>query len=326
MKIKLTKEARVGLVMVAAILFFYFGFNYLKGKNVFSPSRTFYAVFDDVDQLMPSARVQLNGMQVGIIDNIYFESDHSFRMIVKILVTNSNVSIPKDTEAHIVSDLLGTRTLDLTLGKSKTFAVKGDTLISVRDTGITDEIKNAILPLKKQIEKLANSVDTVLVGLNAVFNTKTQNGLVNSFESINTSLLTFEHTVKEFDLLVTNERKKMGDIFTNVHSITENLKNNNDKISGVFNNLERITDDVAKSNVKQTMSDLSSAVNSFNSILNKIEKGEGSIGQLTTNDSLYKNLDASSRNLSLLLEDMKANPKRYVHFSLFGKKEKTNKQ
>jgi phospholipid/cholesterol/gamma-HCH transport system substrate-binding protein len=112
----------------------------------------------------------------------------------------------------------------------------------------------------------------------------------------------------------------MGDIFSNVRSITENLKNNNDKISNVFNNMEKISDDVAKSNVKQTMNDLSKAVSSFNNILNKIEKGEGSIGQLTANDSLYKNLDASSRNLSLLLEDMKANPKRYVHFSVFGKK------
>jgi len=326
MKIKISKEARVGLVMVAAILSFYFGFNYLKGKNIFSPSRTFYAVFDNVDQLMPSARVQLNGMQVGIVDKVFFESDQSFKLIVKILVTNRDVSIPEDTEAHIVSDLLGTRTLELVLGKSKTMAVKGDTLISVRDTGIADEIKNAIFPLKKQIEKLANSVDTVLVGLNAVFNTKTQNGLVNSFESINNSLLKFEHTVNEFDLLVTNERKKMGDIFTNVRSITENLKNNNEKISGVFNNLEKITDDVAKSNVKQTMTDLSTAVSSFNTILTKIEKGEGSIGQLTANDSLYRNLDSSSRNLSLLLEDMKANPKRYVHFSVFGKKEKSNKQ
>ena len=326
MKIKLSKEARVGLVMVAAILSFYFGFNYLKGKNIFSPSRTFYAVFDDVDQLMPSARVQLNGMQVGIVDKVFFESDQSFRLIVKILVTNRDVSIPEDTEAPIVSDLLGTRTLELVLGKSKTLALKGDTLTSFRETGITDEIKNAILPLKKQIEKLANSVDTVLVGLNAVFNSKTQNGLVNSFESINNSLSKFEHTVNEFDLLVTNERKKMGDIFTNVRSITENLKNNNEKISGVFNNLEKITDDVAKSNVKQTMTDLSTAVSSFNTILTKIEKGEGSIGQLTTNDSLYRNLDSSSRNLSLLLEDMKANPKRYVHFSVFGKKEKSNKQ
>jgi phospholipid/cholesterol/gamma-HCH transport system substrate-binding protein len=325
MKIKLTKEARVGLVMVAAILFFYFGFNYLKGKNIFSPSSTYYAVFDDVDQLLPSARVQLNGMQVGIVDNIFFESETSFKLIVKILVTNRNVAIPKDSEAHIVSDLLGTRTLELSLGKSKVMAEKGDTLISVRDTGIADEIKNAILPLRKQIEKLASSVDTVLVGLNTVFNTKTQNGLVNSFESINSSLVTFEHTVKEFDLLVSNERKKLSDIFTNVRAITENLKNNNEKISNVFNNFDKISDDVAKSNIKQTMTDLSSAVNSFNGILNKIEKGEGSIGQLTTNDSLYKNLDASSRNLSLLLEDMKANPKRYVHFSIFGKKEKTNK-
>ncbi len=318
----ISREIRVGILVTAGIAMLYIGLNFLKGKNIFSRSRTYYAVFEDVDQLMVSATVQVNGFKVGIVDEVRFSSKNSNKVLVKFLITEDNLVIPDDTEAHIVSDLLGSRTLDLQLGASNLPANSGDTLTSVIDRGITDEIKSALLPLKVKIENLASSVDTVLSGLNNVFNKKTQDGLVNSFESVNSSILRFEHTVTEFDLLVTNERGKLSRIFSNVESITENLKNNNEKLSSVFANIDRITDDVAKSNVKQTMDDLQKSMKSLKAIVEKTERGEGSLGKLIVDDSLYTNLNQSSLNLSLLLEDMKANPKRYVHFSVFGKGEK----
>ncbi len=145
---------------------------------------------------------------------------------------------------------------------------------------------------------------------------------MSSFESVNNSIRRFEHTVVEFDLLVTNERTKMSRIFTNVESITDNLKKNNEKLTNVFTNLDKIADDVAKSNVKKTMEDLQSSMASFRELMSKVERGEGSLGKLMNDDSLYLHLDSSSKNLSLLLEDMKAHPKRYVSFSVFGKKDK----
>lgn len=318
----ISREIRVGILVTAGIILLYFGLNFLKGKNIFSSSNSFYAVFENVDMLMPSARVLINGFQVGIVDEVKFESSTSKKVLVKFLITESNVNLPKDSEAHIVSDLLGTRTLDIKVGTSSQLAEHGDTLISFMDRGITDEIKSALMPLKVQIESLAGSVDTVLTGLNRVFNKKTQDGLVSSFESVNNSIRRFEHTVVEFDLLVTNERTKMARIFSNVESITENLKNNNEKLSNVFANLDKISDDVAKSNVKKTMEDLQSSMASFRELMAKAERGEGSLGKLMHDDSLYLHLDSSSKNLSLLLEDMKAHPKRYVSFSVFGKKNK----
>ncbi|MEX1190227.1 MAG: MlaD family protein [Bacteroidia bacterium] len=318
----ISREIRVGILVTAGIALLYVGLNFLKGKNIFSRSKTYYAVFDDVDQLMVSATVQVNGFKVGIVDEVRFSAKNSSKVLVKFLITEDNLIIPDDTEAHIVSDLLGSRTLDLQLGVSKLPATSGDTLISVIDKGITDEIKSALMPLKVKIESLAGSVDTVLAGLNNVFNRKTQDGLVNSFESVNSSILRFEHTVTEFDLLVTNERSKLSRIFSNVESITQNLKENNEKLSNTFANIDKITDDVAKSNVKQTMEDLQKSMKGLNEIVEKTQRGEGSLGKLLMDDSLYVNLNQSSVNLSLLLEDMKANPKRYVHFSVFGKGEK----
>ncbi len=318
----ISREIRIGILVTAGIILLYFGLNFLKGKNIFSSSNSYYAVFENVDLLMPSARVLINGFQVGIVDEVKFESATSRKVLVKFLITEDHVNLPKDSEAHIVSDLLGSRTLDIQVGTSTQFAEHGDTLISVMDRGITDEIKSALMPLKAQIESLAGSVDTVLTGLNKVFNKKTQDGLVSSFESVNNSIRRFEHTVVEFDLLVTNERTKMSRIFTNVESITDNLKKNNEKLTNVFTNLDKIADDVAKSNVKKTMEDLQSSMASFRELMSKVERGEGSLGKLMNDDSLYLHLDSSSKNLSLLLEDMKAHPKRYVSFSVFGKKDK----
>jgi phospholipid/cholesterol/gamma-HCH transport system substrate-binding protein len=267
----------------------------------------------------------LNGFQIGIVDQIYF-APNSYKVIVKILVNDRHVQIPKNSEAHIISDLLGTRTLNLTLGNARNLAESGDTLIAVRDLGISDEIKNAIMPIKKQVESLAGSIDTVIRGFNNVFNRNTQTGLVSTFESMNGSMRRLEHAVTEADLLISSERIKLGNILSNVKSISDNLNSNNQKLSNIFSNLDRITDDVAKSNVKETMTTLQQSIGQLNKVLGGIERGEGSVGQLVKNDSLYNNLESSTRNLNLLLEDLRLNPKRYVQVSVFGKKDKSEKK
>lgn len=324
-KPKISYEIKVGFVVTIGLLAFYLGFNFLKGKNVFSHARIFYAEFENVDQLLPSASVQLNGFQIGIVDQIYF-APNSYRVIVKIRVQDKNVLIPKNSEAHIVSDLLGLRTLKITLGNARNMAETGDTLIAVRELGISDELKNAIMPIKKQVESLAGSIDTVIHGFNTVFNRTTQTGLVSTFESMNGSMRRLEHAIGEADLLISSERVKLGTILSNVKSISENLNNNNQKLSNIFTNLDRITDDVAKSNVKETMAKLQQSISQLNNVLGGIERGEGSVGQLVKNDSLYSNLESSTRNLSLLLEDLRLNPKRYVQVSVFGKKDKAEKK
>lgn len=319
---KLSHEARVGIVVLAAIAMFYFGINYLKGRNLFSPARSFYALFDDADGLLTSAPVMVNGLQVGVVDDVDFSDGNSNRVVVKFLVSKRSLRIPSDSRAHIKSDLLGTRLLYLEIGQSTDQASRGDTLAGILDQAFTDKITQTIDPLKTKVESLVASIDSVLVIFRGVFNKKTQDGLITSFESINRSIQRFEHTVNEFALLVTNERSKLGTIFSNIRSITENLKNNNEKLNHIFSNFDRISDDIARSNVQQTMTDLQKSMASLQQVASKMERGEGSIGKLLTDDSLYTNLNNSSRNLDLLLEDLRLHPKRYVHFSVFGKKEK----
>jgi len=320
--LKISKEARIGMTVIAAIVLFIIGFNYLKGKNLFTKSRTFYAVYTRVDGLLPSAPVHVNGLKVGLVDDVFFNPAKENSIIVRFLVTDKSLFVPNNSEVKIISDIFGVRTINLVLGSSIKNASSGDTLIAGMETTFTEAIGNTIKPLQARTESLVASIDSVLEVITNVFNKKTQDGLVSSFESVNSSILKLEHTVNELDLLVTNERSKLGEIFTHLRSITQNLSSNNQKISNLFSNLETISDDVAKSNVKETMEKLQLAIGHFEEVLGKIKDGEGSLGQMATNDSLYKNLESSAKNLDLLLEDMRRNPKRYVHFSVFGKKDK----
>jgi phospholipid/cholesterol/gamma-HCH transport system substrate-binding protein len=319
---KLTREARVGIVVIAAIAMFYFGINYLKGINIFSPARNFYAVFENADFLLPSAPVTINGLQIGVVEDVFFTDGQPDKVVVSLRISNRDVKIPAGTKAHIKSDLLGTRTMYLEVSSSDKLLSRGDTLQGILDSAFTDRLTTTILPLKGRVESLVASIDSVLTIFRGVFNRKTQDGLVMSFESINRSILKLEHTVGEVDQLVGSERTKLSDIFGNIRSITENIRKNNDKLSNVFSNMDKITDELARSNVGKTMTDLQQSVSSLQQVLHKIEKGEGSVGQLMTNDSLYHNLEGSAKNLEKLLEDMRLHPNRYVHFSVFGRKDK----
>jgi phospholipid/cholesterol/gamma-HCH transport system substrate-binding protein len=318
----ISKEARIGITVSAAILLFIIGFNYLKGKNLFTKARTFYAEYERVDGLLPSAPVQVNGLKVGLVDDVYFNPKRGNSIVVRFLVTDKSLIIPENSEVKIISDLFGVRTINLVLGASQEYAKSGDTLVAGREITFTEAIGNTIKPLQARTESLVASIDSVLEVITNVFNKKTQDGLVSSFESVNSSILKLEHTVTEVDLLVTNERGKLGDIFTHLRSITQNLASNNQKITNLFTNIETISDDVARSNVKETMEKLQLAITHFEHVIGNIKNGEGSLGQMAVNDSLYKNLESGAKNLDLLLEDMRLNPKRYVHFSVFGKKEK----
>jgi len=316
------KELKIGILVSAGLLILIFGINYLKGKNLFSTARYYYAVYDRIDGLLPSSPVVSRGLQIGLVDKIYFHPNDPRKIIVKFMVFAKEIKIPKDSEARIFSsDLFGTKAVQLLLSENNEFAVKGDTLLSSIQISLGDEINETVKPLKNKVEALVSSMDSVLVVVQHIFNDKTQKGLVSSFESINRSIRHFESTSQNLDLLVSSERTKLGRIFDNIESISKNFKANNDKLNNVFNNLDKISNDIAAANVKNSLLSLEKSMSDLSLVIDRVNKGEGTIGQLAMNDSLYKNLENASRNMELLLEDMRLRPKRYVHFSVFGKKD-----
>lgn len=322
---KLNKEIKVGIIVTVAIALFIYGINFLKGTDLFSHQRTFYAVYKNVSGLVQANPVNLNGFKVGIVKNIEVQPDAHGTIVVMFTVTEDNVQIPRNTIARVGSSgLLGSMEVQLLLGDSKTYAQDGDTLASEVQEDLKSVVDKQIAPLKQKAEGLISSIDSVMVVIQAVFNKDARDDLTQSFESIKNAIATFEKTSLRLDTLVASEKSKLSSIFSKVESITTTIANNNAKLSNALNNISNITDSLAKSNLTSTINNTNKTMADVSSVMEKINKGEGSIGLLVNDKKLYSQLDSSSAALNALLEDMKKYPGRY--FSIFGKKDKPKKR
>lgn len=312
--------------MVVGLSLFIYGFNFLKGSNLFKNQKTIYAVYTNVDGLLESNNVQLSGLKVGLVKSINLMPDDKQGRILVTMSVEDNVNIPSDSRARIVSsDLLGTKSIRFELGTSSLLVKSGDTLVSEREDDLRAAVDKRIAPLQKKAEGLIASIDSVMIVVQEVLNKDARQNLSKSFESIKRAIATFEKTALRLDTLVYSQQYKLSSIFSKMESISSNLANNNDKITKVLTNFESISDSLAKSRIKTTINNANEALSDVSKILAKINRGEGSMGLLVNNDSLYKKLDKSANELDLLMLDLRTNPKRYVHFSLFGRKDKSKK-
>lgn len=315
---KIKREVKVGFLVVFTLAFLYWGMNFLKGRNFFNKSRVFYAVYDQVNGLVESNEIIINGYKVGSVSEIKF-IDTKGRMCVKLLVEN-DIRIPKNSVAKIYSsNLMGSKAIEILLGDSKDLLESGDTLTSKMALTVSEEVSVQMLPLKRKAEDLMLSIDSVLAVIQYVFNEETRDNLKKSFESIKFTIQNLESTSYNLDTLVSSQRVRLGNIFANVESITGNIKNNNAKLTNIINNFSTLSDTLSKVKIATTINNANKALQDVSEITEKINSGKGSMGMLLNNDSLYKNLESSSKELTLLIEDMRLNPNRYVSFSVFGK-------
>jgi len=329
--VKLSREVKTGIVVIVAIGLFIYGYNFLKGKDLFSTSTDLYARYDKVEGMTANSAVWINGFKVGQVRDIKIDPKTN-ELIVHFTISNDDARIPKNATATIASDgLLGTKVVQIIMPSGvepalladADLAQDGDTLQGVVQQGLTDAVRDEIKPLREKVTGLIASIDSVVTIVKTVLDKEGRENLVEGFESIKNALATFEHTAKELDSLVSGEREKISDVLTKVQSITTNLANNNEELSKIFANVEAITDSLAKSNVKQTIARTNAAMGQAADIMEKVNKGEGSMGMLVNSKKLHNSLDSAVVSLERLLSDMKAHPKRYVHFSVFGRRDKT---
>lgn len=317
---KLTKEIKIGAIVIFAVAAFIWGVNFLKSRDIFLQEKTCFAYYKKVDGLVTSNPVYLSGIKIGYVKNVEFVSNNSSEVKVT-LVFNNKINIPKNSIAKIYSaDLMGSRAIQIIIGDSKELLAENDVLKSEIEADLKEEINRQVVPLKLKAEELMSSFDSVLIAIKLVFNENTRKNLTYSFENIKISLDNIKHMTYNVDTLVTNQRNRLSQIIVNFESISHNIRNNNDKISNIISNFSTLSDTLARSNISQTINTTNKALADVASIMNKINKGEGSLGMLINNDSLYNNLQSSAKNLDLLLIDLKKNPERYVNISVFGKK------
>lgn len=317
MKLKISKGYIIGLTVTIALIILYWGFNFLKGNDVLSNDRIFLAKYSDVGGLAKANPVKINGMNVGQVRDMYFSNDGKADIILELVIRNP-IPVPINSTAEIVSsDLLGAKAVEITLGDSDVFAKTGDTLQSAIQMSIKEEVNRQLQPLKKKAETLMNSVDTVLTMLQGLFNKQNSENVAKSVEHIANSFNNLESTTGTLDTLLSGQESRIKRILENLELITSNLNGNEDNINKIFANLSSFSDTLARLKVAETIYQMQKTMTEMAAITKKINSGQGSLGMLVNNDSLYLDLQKSAHDLNLLLEDIRMNPKKYVKVSVF---------
>jgi phospholipid/cholesterol/gamma-HCH transport system substrate-binding protein len=312
--LRIPNETKVGVLAAVAITILIVGYSFLKGNNVFSSENEFYAKYDNVGGLQVSKPVLVNGFQIGRVSKLTLLPNGQILAQFRI---KPDYDIPRNTVARLEStDLLGSKAISFDLGNSKEFVKDGDTLISNSQKNLAEQVQ----PIQKKAEQIISRLDSMLASINSTLNPEFQRNFDRSFASIASTLETLEGTTHKVDALVGTQSDHIAGIIANLESISNNFKSNNDKINTVMNNIDKVTDNIARANFSETIQNANKAVGDLQATVNKINSGEGSIGLLINDKKLYENLNNSAADLDKLMIDFKANPKRYVSFSVFGGK------
>ena len=303
---KLSKEIKAAFFVLTTILLFIFGFNFLKGSSLLDRQKTIYAVYDEVDGLLVGANVMINGLSIGNVTELDF-LPNSTKILVTLKVKDKLNFSSKSTASIYETGVLGGLAISIEPVFERESIVKtGDTLNSSVRPGLTELINRQIEPLSRQLQSTITSVDSIFTGASNVLNSQTQeeikesiNVLTSAIKAINNSSIIIEETL------------------TAKSSQINNTIDNFEKISS---NLSEVSDELNSFGLSNLLSNLEVSVDGISSIVDKLDSDKSTIGKLINEDEVYNNLNSSIESLNSLISDIKANPKKYVHFSVFGRK------
>ena len=294
-KFKLSREVKIGIVVIVALGMLYFGLNYLKGINIFQPTTYFYAQYERVDGIVPTTPVMINGYQVGHVSEIIFDYTKEAPITLQITVDNKLV-VPKGTIAEVYdTGLMGDKAIQLRLGYSDQFMQPGDTLRTGIQNGLMAAVTDALVePVKAMMPQL----DSTLKAINQTVNSERIENIIADLE---TSM-------------------------ANIKSMSATLKNNVPgtlaKVDTIATNFATVSDELAAVQWDSTLNNIETLIANLEYVSNQFKSSDNSLGALLNDKDLYQNLDSTVQSANALLIDLKENPKRYVHFSVFGSKEK----
>ncbi len=321
---KIKREYVIAILVLGSIGLLIFGVNFLKGLDLFEKRNVYHVVYDDVTGITESSPVYYNGFKVGQVIHTRFLPSSGY-IAVSFQLNEDRLRLPKDSRVEIFSVDLFTRALQLMKGDSSVFVTPGDTLIGDAQLSLTDAVGEQIDPLKRKAEGMLASVDSVLTSLQKILNDSARGDIDASFASIRSTLETFNHTARQIDDLLVQESATIKDAIENMGRIAKTMADQNDRIVRIFSNMDTVSASLANGDLDRMLAEMSATSTKLRKVMDGLEAGEGTLGNLLKNDTLYANLESATRELDLLLEDMRLNPKRYVHVSVFGKKDKMPK-
>ncbi|WP_086475439.1 MlaD family protein [Arenibacter amylolyticus] len=305
---KISREVKTGIIVIGGILLFILGFSYLKSTPLFDNSKTFYSVYPNVGGLQAGTQVTINGFSVGKVNDIRF-NDEQGNLLVTFTVSN-NFSFSKNSVAELYdTGIIGGKGIQIKpVFDGSAIAVSGDTLQSSNRPGLTELVQQRLTPLQLKVEDAISNADSLLMNVNEVLDPQAKKDLRESIAGLNKMVQSFQGSADALNTLLNNNKENLNNSISNLSSITDN-----------FN---KLSDSLANAGLGETMKGLQATVQDLNGVLAQIESGDGSLGKLVNDEALYNNLTDASKQLDLLLQDFRLNPKRYVNVSVFGKKQK----
>lgn len=302
-------EIKVGLVGLGILILLFFGIKFLKGIDIFNKEVSYHVLYKDVSGMHESNYIYLNGMKVGYIKDIKAMDNRAENFLVTISIS-SKVNMTKDSKIVLFNaDMLGSKALRLELGHGELLH-KGDTITGEIEVGMLDKLGTAITPM-------AENLDSILSATKSILNQQNRDNIQRTLANLESTSRKLNDISQQFDGLIDSEKNKIKNIIANTESITTNLKDNNERLSNIISRIDQITDTVAQANIGSTLSETSRTIERLNKVLGIIENGKGNLGLLINDEGLYRNLNESARKLEALIEDIKANPKKYVKISVF---------
>ena len=303
---RLSKEIKAAFFVLSTILLFIFGFNYLKGSSILDKQKTIYAVYDEVDGLLVGANVMINGLSIGNVTELDF-LPNSTKIIVTLKVKDKLNFSSKSTASIYETGVLGGLAISIEPVFERESIVKtGDTLMSSVRPGLTELINRQIEPLSRQLQSTITSVDSIFTGASNVLNRQTQEEIKESISVLTSAINAINNSSVIIEETLTSKNTQINNTIDNFEKISSNLSN--------------VSNELNSFGLTSLLSNLEISVDGISSIVNKLNSDNSTLGKLINEDEVYNNLNSSIESLNILINDIKANPKKYVHFSVFGRK------
>ncbi len=299
------REIKTAILVLSSIFFFIWGYSFIKSRDLFKSSKTFYVVYDNVDGLLPNAMVTLKGLSVGSVESIQFLNEKGQLLVTLIVETDFPISKKSIAQIYEPGLIAGKQIAIVPDFNDKKMAISGDTLKSNVVPSLVDNFQKELMPLKQKLESAITSADSLIKNFNTVLNDKNKAEINKSLQNLSQTLANVNSMAKSADGLITGNKPKLDNAIKN--------------LDVTVSNFSKISDTLVKANLGKTVEALNQTLASTKAIMADLEKGKGTAGKLLKDEAMYNNLAQASKELELLLADIKNNPKRYIHISIFGK-------
>ena len=311
---KISNETKVGILTITALTILILGFNFLKGKDLFKKSKKIYAVFGDMGTLEKSNEVKINGLPIGTVYDKK-ETDKSVSAILITINLSRDINIPDNSVAYIGSSLVGSSFIVIEKGNSTTYLKLGDTIKTRTENGIMGEVKAQLNPTLSRVRDVLDSLKNTLSGVNGIFNAQSKGNILQILDNLN-------RASSSLNGLMDNQTGALAKTLNNAESITAELKKNTENIGTTISNAKVASEKLAALELKPTIDSLNTMISQLKAATAKISSKDGTLGALINDRTLYNKLNDAILSAEILIDDLRAHPKRYVNISVFSRKDK----